>query len=134
MLYKGSKPGSFMNSKFGNSFLRNAKGALSAAMITLSPDSSNPLIIGTHRVAWPNPQFNGHINTFFFNSLIFCKDNKSQQTRVILICVDNLIHLVYICGKLFAMIIGIITFLFVLLFLFTLLSMIIEEIKQWFKN
>ena len=63
-----------MNSKFGNSFLRNAKGALSAAMITLSPDSSNPLIIGTHRVAWPNPQFNGHINTFFFNSLIFCKD------------------------------------------------------------
>ena len=71
-----------MNSKFGNSFLRNAKGVLSAAMITLSPDSSNPLIIGTHRVAWPNPQFNGHINTFFFNSLIFCKDNKSQQTRV----------------------------------------------------
>ena len=71
-----------MNSKFGNSFLRNANGALSAAMITLSPDSSNPLIIGTHRVAWPNPQFNGHINTFFFNFLIFCKDNKSQRTTV----------------------------------------------------
>jgi hypothetical protein len=33
-------------------------------------------------VAWPNPQFNGHINTFFFNSLIFCKDNKSQLTTV----------------------------------------------------
>ena len=78
LLYKGSKPGSFMNSKFGNSFLRNAKGALSAAMITLSPDPNNSLIIWTHRVAWPKPQFNGHINIFFFNSLIFCKDNKSQ--------------------------------------------------------
>ena len=71
LLYIGSKPGSCMNVSLGNSFLRNAKGALSAAMMTLSPDSNNSLIIGTHRVAWPNPQFNGHINTFFFNSLIF---------------------------------------------------------------
>ena len=78
LLYIGSKPGSCMNVSLGNSFLRNAKGALSAAMMTLSPDSNNSLIIGTHRVAWPNPQFNGHINTFFFNSLIFCKGNKNS--------------------------------------------------------
>lgn len=71
-----------MNSRLGNSFFRNAKGSLSAAIMGLSPDSNNPLIIGTHRVAWPNPQFNGHINTFFFKFLIFCKDNKSQQTTV----------------------------------------------------
>lgn len=51
LLYKGSNPASCMNVSPGNSFLRNAKGALSAAMITLSPDSNNSLIIWTHRVA-----------------------------------------------------------------------------------
>jgi hypothetical protein len=47
----GLKPGNLMKSKDGNAFSSNARGAPSAAMITLWFSSVNILIIGTQRVA-----------------------------------------------------------------------------------
>ena len=71
LLYVGMNPGNLMNSMSGNALCRNARGPWSAAIITLWPWLLKALMIGTQRVAWPNPQSNGHIRIFFPKKIFF---------------------------------------------------------------
>ena len=65
LLYVALNPGSLMNSSSGIAFCKNDNAPPSAAIITLLPWFTRDLMIGRHRVACPNPQFNGLTNILF---------------------------------------------------------------------